>query len=75
MAVVCDHFGDDPSHWQAGRRLDGVSRAVVAYLARRHFGYTTSEVFATSNYLLTNLLMDGRLRPRLVAGPYPQASL
>ena len=50
VATVADHFGDDPSQWQAGRRVDGAGRAVAAYLARRHFGYAVGEVAAALGY-------------------------
>jgi putative transposase len=50
VAVVCEHFGDDSGQWRPGRRVDGIGRAAVAYLARRHFGYTAGEVAAELGY-------------------------
>jgi REP element-mobilizing transposase RayT len=44
------HFGHDASLWQPGRRVDDASRAVAAYLARRHFGYTAKDVAAALGY-------------------------
>ena len=44
------HFGQDASLWQPGRRVDDASRAVAAYLARRHFGYAAADVAAALGY-------------------------
>jgi chromosomal replication initiation ATPase DnaA len=50
VAVVAAHFGCDPAHWTAGRRSDDAGRAVAAYLARRRFSYSASEVAQTLGY-------------------------
>ena len=48
--AVAEHFGHDPSDWGPGRRVDDASRAVAAYLARRHFRYPAREVAAALGY-------------------------
>ncbi|MBN1590064.1 MAG: transposase [Pirellulales bacterium] len=48
--AVAAHFGDDASRWQPGRRVDDASRAVAAYLARRRFGYSASDVAQSLGY-------------------------
>ena len=48
--TVADHFGHDARLWRPGRRVDGASRAVAAYLARHHFGYGAAEVAAELGY-------------------------
>ena len=47
---VAGHFGHDPDDWRRGRRVDDASRAVAAYLARRRFGYSASQVAAALGY-------------------------
>ena len=47
---VADHFGHAPDDWRRGRRVDDASRAVAAYLARRCFGYSASQVAAVLGY-------------------------
>ncbi|MBN1852280.1 MAG: hypothetical protein JW829_06135 [Pirellulales bacterium] len=44
LQTVAAHYGHDASLWQPGRRIDDASRAVAAYLARRHCGYPAREV-------------------------------
>ena len=36
----------DPAGWASGRRSNGAARAVVAFLARRRFGYPAHEIAA-----------------------------
>lgn len=48
--TVADHFGHDAGLWRPGRRVDDASRAVAAYLGRRHFGYAAVEVAAALGY-------------------------
>jgi hypothetical protein len=50
VAAVATHFGSDPTRWAPGRRSFGAGRAVAAYLARRHFGYSAGEVAETLGY-------------------------
>lgn len=50
VAAVAESFGTDLSGWLAGRRSDDPSRAVAAYLARRTYGYRTTEVAQTLAY-------------------------
>jgi len=50
IQTVSAHFGHDASLWQPGRRIDDASRAVAAYLARRHFGYPVREVARALGY-------------------------
>jgi len=50
VTEVAGHFGHDASDWCRGRRVDDASRAVAAYLARRHFGYSASQVAAVLGY-------------------------
>ena len=47
---VADHFGHDPADWRFGRRVNDGSRALAAYLARRHFGYSANDVAAVLGY-------------------------
>ena len=47
---VASHFGHDPADWRCGRRVDDASRALAAYLARRHFGYSAGQVAAALGY-------------------------
>jgi REP element-mobilizing transposase RayT len=47
---VAQQFGHDPDDWQQGRRIDDASRALAAYLARRHFGYSAQDVAAALGY-------------------------
>ncbi len=50
VETVAAHFGHDASTWQPRRRVDDASRAVAAYLARRHFGYPAVEVGPALGY-------------------------
>ena len=47
---VANHFGHAPADWRRGRRVDDASRALAAYLARRRFGYSASQVAAALGY-------------------------
>jgi len=49
-AAVAAHFGHDAAQWQPGTRSDDASRAVAAFLARRRFGYSASEVAEALGY-------------------------
>jgi hypothetical protein len=48
--VVAAHFAVDRNRWKPGVRSDDAARAVAAYLARRHFGYTAGTVAAALGY-------------------------
>lgn len=48
--VVAGQFAVEPGNWATGRRSDDPSRAVAAYLARRHFGYQSKQVAAALGY-------------------------
>ena len=48
--VVAEQFAVEPGDWATGRRSDDPSRAVAAYLARRHFGYESRKVAAALGY-------------------------
>ena len=50
VAVVASHFGAEPGRWAAGRRSDGVARAVAAYLARCRFGHPAVETARALGY-------------------------
>ncbi|MHC4176327.1 MAG: transposase [Planctomycetota bacterium] len=50
VETVAAHFGHDARRWQPGRRVDDASRAVAAYVARRHFGYSAGEVATALGY-------------------------
>lgn len=50
VAVVAESFGTDPSCWSTGRRIDDVSRAVAAFLARRKYGYRAGQVAEALGY-------------------------
>ena len=39
-----------PRFLSSGRRSDGIARGIVAYLARRHFGYSGKDVAAALGY-------------------------
>jgi REP element-mobilizing transposase RayT len=43
-------FGGDPDAWQPGRRIDEISRAAAAYLARCHFRYSAREIASALGY-------------------------
>ena len=47
---VADHFGHDPDDWRRGCRVNDASRALAAYLARRHFSYPTNQVAEALGY-------------------------
>ena len=47
---VANHFGHDPDDWRCGRRVNDASRALAAYMARRDFGYSASQVAAALGY-------------------------
>jgi len=48
--AVASHFGRAAESWAEGTRSDDASRAVAAYLARRHFGYSARDVAAALGY-------------------------
>ena len=48
--AVAEEFGEDVTDWTKGHRSDDVSRAVVAYPARRCFGYRSKDVAAALGY-------------------------
>ena len=48
--MVAESFGADVSIWAPGRRHDGEGRAVVAFLARRRYGYRVREVADALGY-------------------------
>jgi REP element-mobilizing transposase RayT len=48
--VVAEKFGVDAADWARGRRSDNLSRAVAACLARRCFGYRSTDVAAALGY-------------------------
>ncbi len=50
VETVAAHFGHDTSHWKAGRRVEDASRAIAAYVARRHFGYPARAVATALGY-------------------------
>ena len=47
---VAAHFARDPADWRVGKRVDDVSRALAAYLARRRFGYPGRQVAVALGY-------------------------
>ena len=47
-SVAC--FGGDPETWRPGRRIDDLSRAAAAYLARCHFRYSAREIASALGY-------------------------
>jgi len=49
-ASAATRFGHDTTLWQPGRRVDNASRAVAAYVARRHFGYSAKDVTVAMRY-------------------------
>lgn len=50
VEAVAAHFGHDANTWQPGRCVDDASRAVAAYVSRRHFGYAAAEVAVALGY-------------------------
>ena len=44
VAVVAERFGCEADEWASGRRSDAIGRAAAAYLARRRYGYTSTEI-------------------------------
>ncbi|MBT3201005.1 MAG: hypothetical protein HN350_13970 [Phycisphaerales bacterium] len=50
VSVVADHFGRDRADWREGKRVNHVSRALAAYLARRRFGYPVNQVAVALGY-------------------------
>ncbi|MAT73437.1 MAG: hypothetical protein CMJ58_28470 [Planctomycetaceae bacterium] len=50
VTTVAEHFGNDPRKWRAGSREDGPSRAIAAYLARREFGYSATDIAKALGY-------------------------
>ena len=48
--AVAEQFGRDEAIWAPGTRSDDASRAVVAYLARRRFGYSAGTVADALGY-------------------------
>lgn len=49
-SVVAEEFGVATDDWARGRRSDGMSRAITAYLARRCFGYPATAVASALGY-------------------------
>jgi len=47
---VANHFCHDPDDWRFGWRVNDGSRALAAYLARGHFGYSANHVAAVLGY-------------------------
>ncbi len=50
IAAVALHFEIEAAQWKPGTRSDDASRAVAAYLARRHFGYSAADVATALGY-------------------------
>jgi len=50
VCAVAEYFDTDADNWQPGSRHDDASRAVVAYLARREFGYSAKQIADTLGY-------------------------
>jgi putative transposase len=51
VAVVAERLGCLPAdEWASGRRSDDIGRAAVAYLARRRYGYSATEIAAVLGY-------------------------
>jgi len=50
IQVVADEFGADQGAWSAGRRVDDISRAAAAWLARRRFGYPVRQIADALGY-------------------------
>lgn len=48
--AAAEQFGRDATTWTPGRRSDDAGRAVVAYLARRCFGYPVKQVAEALGY-------------------------
>ena len=50
VEAVLAEFGADRAAWSTGRRVENVSRAAAAWLARRRFGYRTREIADALGY-------------------------
>ena len=50
VKTVLSEFGDPDRSWSVGSRADDASRAIVAYLARRCYGYPAHAVAASLGY-------------------------
>jgi putative transposase len=48
--AVAGEFATDRAAWATGRRIDDVSRAAAAWLARRRFGYRVREIAEALGY-------------------------
>ena len=49
-AVVAERFGCEADEWASGRRSDAIGRAAAAYLARRRYGYSSTEIACVLGY-------------------------
>ena len=50
IEAVASSFGHDPAVWRSAGRVNGASRALAAYLARRRFGYPAGQVATALGY-------------------------
>ncbi len=50
VTVVAARFGCKADEWASGRRSDAIGRAAAAYLARRRYGYSSTEIARVLGY-------------------------
>ncbi len=50
VAVVAERLGCKADEWTSGRRSDAIGRAAAAYLARRRYGYSSTEIARVLGY-------------------------
>ncbi len=62
IAAVALHFEIEATQWKPGTRSDDASRAVAAYLARRHFGHSAADVAAALGYRSHGSVRNALLR-------------
>ncbi len=50
MAVVAERLGCKADEWTSGRGSAAIGRAAAAYLARRRYGYSSTEIARVFGY-------------------------
>jgi len=48
--VVARHLGEQPEAWTPGTRSDGIGRQLAAYISRRVYGYSATQIAAALGY-------------------------
>ena len=60
------HYGEDRALWAVGRRSNNVARDIVAYLARKRYGYRAAEIAAFLGYRRSSAIAHTIARAQVV---------